>query len=124
MLCDFLCLRAGLLHENDIVREVNGFPVCTPEQLMETIMESDPTIMLKIVPSYHKKMDTKPVSVLGPRWPSELCCSIRTRWNTRKRFRPTVALKSCAVLSKQGGLPVSVLGPQVVPSYPNRVEHQ
>lgn len=56
----------GLLHVNDIVREVNGIPVCTPEQLMEVIMESDPTITLKVVPSYQNKVETKSVRFLGP----------------------------------------------------------
>lgn len=53
--------RQGLLHVNDVVREVNGVPVCTPEQLMEVIMDSDPTITFKVVPSYQNKIETKPV---------------------------------------------------------------
>ncbi|XP_025093286.1 MAGUK p55 subfamily member 6-like isoform X1 [Pomacea canaliculata] len=53
--------KQGLLHVNDIVREVNGIPVCTPEQLMEVIMDSDPSITFKVVPSYHNKVDAKPL---------------------------------------------------------------
>jgi hypothetical protein len=52
----------GLLHEGDIVREVNGVPVCTPEMMMEVIQESDPTITVKIIPSFKNKLDVKPVS--------------------------------------------------------------
>ncbi|XP_076459953.1 MAGUK p55 subfamily member 2-like [Babylonia areolata] len=53
--------RQGLLNVNDVVREVNGIPVCTPEQLMEVIRDSDPTITFKVVPSYEKQLETKPI---------------------------------------------------------------
>lgn len=52
--------KQGLLHEGDIVREVNNIPVCTPEMMMEVIQESDPTITVKIVPSFKNKLDVKP----------------------------------------------------------------
>nr|KAG5702402.1 hypothetical protein BaRGS_027489 [Batillaria attramentaria] len=61
ILKDCLIDKQGLLHVDDIVREVNGIPVCTPEQLMDVIMDSDPTITFKVVPSYHTKPETKPV---------------------------------------------------------------
>ncbi|XP_050417933.1 protein PALS2 [Patella vulgata] len=44
--------KQGLLRVNDIIREVNGLPMITPDQLMETIVQADNTITLKIVPSY------------------------------------------------------------------------
>ena len=46
----------------DIIREVNGYPVATPEQLMDIIMESDSNIMLKIIPSYNDHINPEPVS--------------------------------------------------------------
>lgn len=45
-------LLTGMLHVGDIILEVNGLPVATPEQLMEFIIDSDPDITLKIIPSF------------------------------------------------------------------------
>lgn len=53
--------KQGLLHVDDVVREVNSIPVCTPEQLMEVIMESDADITFKVVPSYHSRPETKSI---------------------------------------------------------------
>ncbi|KAK7111632.1 protein PALS2-like [Littorina saxatilis] len=53
--------KQGLLHVDDVVREVNEIPVFTPEQLMEVIQESDPSLTFKVVPSYHNKVETKSV---------------------------------------------------------------
>ncbi|KAK3083361.1 hypothetical protein FSP39_020764, partial [Pinctada imbricata] len=43
--------KQGLLHVNDIIKEVNGIPVCTPEHLMDVIRCSDGNITLKIIPA-------------------------------------------------------------------------
>ncbi|KAJ8320919.1 hypothetical protein KUTeg_002506 [Tegillarca granosa] len=43
--------KQGLLHVGDIIKEVNGIPVSTPEQLMEVIKHTDGGITLKIVPT-------------------------------------------------------------------------
>ncbi|XP_005096273.1 MAGUK p55 subfamily member 2 [Aplysia californica] len=53
--------KQGMLHVGDIIREVNGLPVATPEQLMEMIIDSDPEITLKIVPSFQNVQKTEPV---------------------------------------------------------------
>ncbi|KAK3774996.1 hypothetical protein RRG08_036290 [Elysia crispata] len=53
--------KQGMLHVGDIIREVNGFPVATPEQLMELIIDSDPDISLKIIPSFQHFNKSEPV---------------------------------------------------------------
>ena len=58
-----------MLHVHDIIREVNGFPVATPEMLMEAIIDSDPEITLKIVPSFQNVQKAEPVSFI------EMCFS-------------------------------------------------
>ena len=52
-----------MLHVGDIIREVNGFPVATPEQLMELIIDSDPDISLKIIPSFQHFNKSEPVGL-------------------------------------------------------------
>uniref|UniRef100_T1JKI1 MAGUK p55 subfamily member 6 n=1 Tax=Strigamia maritima TaxID=126957 RepID=T1JKI1_STRMM len=44
--------RQGLLHVGDIIKEVNGIEVYTPEQLQEEIKKAEGTVNLKIIPSY------------------------------------------------------------------------
>ncbi|XP_059152710.1 protein PALS2-like isoform X2 [Physella acuta] len=53
--------KQGILHVGDIIREVNGFPVGTPEQMMDMIIDSDPDITLKIIPSFIHQNKTEPV---------------------------------------------------------------
>ncbi|ESO88029.1 hypothetical protein LOTGIDRAFT_193889 [Lottia gigantea] len=53
--------KQGLLRVNDIIREVNGMPMVTPDQLMETIVQADNTITLKIVPSYNDSRSTETI---------------------------------------------------------------
>ncbi|CAG5115723.1 unnamed protein product [Candidula unifasciata] len=53
--------KQGMLHVGDIIREVNGFPVATPEMMMELIIDSDPDITLKIIPSFQRINKSEPV---------------------------------------------------------------
>lgn len=45
--------KQGLLHEGDIIKEVNGEPVSTPEDLQEKLKSAKGSITLKVVPSYY-----------------------------------------------------------------------
>lgn len=47
--------KQGLLHEGDVIKEVNGIPVQSPEQLMDIIKTSTDSIMLKIWPNPHRQ---------------------------------------------------------------------
>ncbi|VDL91715.1 unnamed protein product [Schistocephalus solidus] len=51
--------RQGLLHEGDIIREVNGVPIDSPETLQDQIAKSPSTVTMKILPAYK---DPKPKS--------------------------------------------------------------
>lgn len=42
--------RLGLLGEGDIIREVNGVPIDSPETLMEQMAKSPDTVTMKIIP--------------------------------------------------------------------------
>ncbi|BFZ22179.1 hypothetical protein BsWGS_25218 [Bradybaena similaris] len=53
--------KQGMLHVGDIIREVNGNPVATPEMMMELIIDSDPDITLKIIPSFQHISKSEPV---------------------------------------------------------------
>lgn len=44
--------KLGLLHVGDIIKEVNGIPVFTPQQLMDIIRNADRSVTLKIIPTY------------------------------------------------------------------------
>ncbi|XP_034303986.2 protein PALS2 [Magallana gigas] len=44
--------KQGLLHVGDVIKEVNGIPVSTPEQLMDIIRSTDQGITLKIVQNF------------------------------------------------------------------------
>jgi C-terminal processing protease CtpA/Prc len=55
--------HVGLLHVGDIIKEVNGIPVFTPQQLMDIIRNADRSITLKIVPTYIEQHHTSQVSV-------------------------------------------------------------
>lgn len=45
--------KQGLLHEGDIIKEINGEPVSTPEELQELLRVAKGSITLKVVPSYY-----------------------------------------------------------------------
>ncbi|KAL3853924.1 hypothetical protein ACJMK2_013240 [Sinanodonta woodiana] len=44
--------KLGLLHVGDVIKEVNGIPVFTPQHLMDIIRNTDKGITLKIIPAY------------------------------------------------------------------------
>ena len=45
--------KQGLLHEGDIIKEINGEVVTTPEELQEKLRLAKGSITLKVVPSYY-----------------------------------------------------------------------
>ena len=45
--------KQGLLHEGDIIKEINGEIVTTPEELQEKLKLAKGSITLKVVPSYY-----------------------------------------------------------------------
>jgi guanylate kinase len=45
--------KQGLLHEGDIIKEVNGEPVSTPEELQEKLRTAKGSLTLKVIPSYY-----------------------------------------------------------------------
>lgn len=52
----------GLLHVGDVIKEVNGIPVSTPEQLMDIIRSTDQGITLKIVQNFAEHQPQAQVS--------------------------------------------------------------
>ncbi|KAL5005850.1 hypothetical protein ScPMuIL_017008 [Solemya velum] len=53
--------KQGLLHVGDIIKEVNGMPVSTPEQLMDIIRNTEGNITLKIIPTYQEQQASSQV---------------------------------------------------------------
>jgi hypothetical protein len=45
--------KQGLLHEGDLIKEINGEPVYTPEELQEKLRLAKGSITLKVIPSYY-----------------------------------------------------------------------
>ncbi len=45
--------KQGLLHEGDIIKEINGDVVNTPEELQERLRLAKGSITLKVIPSYY-----------------------------------------------------------------------
>lgn len=45
--------KQGLLHEGDIIKEINGEVVSTPEELQDKLKNAKGSITLKVVPSYY-----------------------------------------------------------------------
>lgn len=45
--------KQRLLHEGDIIKEINGEPVNTPEELQEKLKISKGDVTLKVIPSYY-----------------------------------------------------------------------
>jgi len=59
-----LCMShvcAGLLHVGDIIKEVNGMPVYTPQMLMDIIRNSEQRVNLKIIPAFVEQHHTSQV---------------------------------------------------------------
>lgn len=52
---------SGLLHVGDIIKEVNGVEVRTPEELQSHMKKSVGSITLKIIPSYTEPFPTQQV---------------------------------------------------------------
>lgn len=48
--------RQALLHQGDVILEVNGVPVSTPEQLQDQILLAKESVTLKIGPSVDEEM--------------------------------------------------------------------
>ena len=47
----------------DIIKEVNGIPVYTPQMLMDIIRNADGGVTLKIIPAYIEQHHTSQVSL-------------------------------------------------------------
>jgi len=58
IMADSMSDKLGLLHVNDIIKEVNGIPVFTPQQLMDIIRNADRGLTLKIIPTYLEHHNT------------------------------------------------------------------
>jgi len=52
----------GLLHVGDIIKEINGQEVLTPEQLQELMKKYSGTITFKIIPSSQDQNSSMKVS--------------------------------------------------------------
>lgn len=57
--------RQGLLHPGDVILEVNGVPVGTPEQLQEQISIAKESLTLKIGPSLDEEMKSARLTMSG-----------------------------------------------------------
>ncbi|RWS31219.1 MAGUK p55 subfamily member 6-like protein, partial [Leptotrombidium deliense] len=55
-----LVARQGLLHVGDIILEVNGYEVHTPEGMHEQLKRSKDSVTFKISPSFHEPMSSAP----------------------------------------------------------------
>lgn len=65
----------------DVIKEVNGIPVGTPEQLMDIIRSTDQGITLKIVQNFTEHQPQAQVSVHRQcsHWVKILCVAMQTR---------------------------------------------
>lgn len=57
--------RQGLLHPGDVILEVNGVPVATPEQLQDQISLAKESLTLKIGPSVDEEMKSARLTMSG-----------------------------------------------------------
>jgi len=55
--------RSGLLHVGDIIKEINGQEVLTPEQLQELMKKYSGTITFKIIPTSQDQNSSMKVSL-------------------------------------------------------------
>lgn len=57
--------RQGLLHPGDVILEVNGVPVSTPEGLQEQVSLAKESVTLKIGPSLDEEMKSARLTMSG-----------------------------------------------------------
>ncbi|XP_058061560.1 protein PALS2 isoform X1 [Anopheles bellator] len=57
--------RQGLLHPGDVILEVNGVPVTTPEELQGEISQAKESVTLKIGPSLEEEMKSARLTMAG-----------------------------------------------------------
>uniref|UniRef100_A0A182SY73 PDZ domain-containing protein n=1 Tax=Anopheles maculatus TaxID=74869 RepID=A0A182SY73_9DIPT len=57
--------RQGLLHPGDVILEVNGVPVTTPEELQGEISVAKESVTLKIGPSVEEEMKSARITMAG-----------------------------------------------------------
>ncbi|XP_058818230.1 protein PALS2 isoform X1 [Topomyia yanbarensis] len=57
--------RQGLLHAGDVILEVNGVPVTTPEELQTEISRAKESVTLKIGPSLDEEMKSARITMAG-----------------------------------------------------------
>ncbi|XP_035905260.1 MAGUK p55 subfamily member 6 isoform X2 [Anopheles stephensi] len=57
--------RQGLLHPGDVILEVNGVPVTTPEELQGEISVAKESVTLKIGPSVEEEMKSTRITMAG-----------------------------------------------------------
>ncbi|XP_052894341.1 protein PALS2 isoform X3 [Anopheles moucheti] len=57
--------RQGLLHPGDVILEVNGVPVTTPEELQGEISVAKESVTLKIGPSIEEEMKSARITMAG-----------------------------------------------------------
>lgn len=57
--------RQALLHRGDVILEVNGTPVATPEQLQDQILLAKESVTLKIGPSVEEEMKSGKLIMSG-----------------------------------------------------------
>lgn len=57
--------RQGLLHPGDVILEVNGVPVSTPEELQTQISLAKESVTLKIGPSLDEEMKSARLTMSG-----------------------------------------------------------
>ena len=52
----------GLLHVGDIIKEINGQEVSSPDKLMEYMRKASGSLTLKILPSYYDQSGSSQVN--------------------------------------------------------------
>lgn len=57
--------KQGLLHPGDVILEVNGVPVSTPEQLQDQITLAKESVTLKVGPSVEEEMKSGRIMMSG-----------------------------------------------------------
>lgn len=82
--------RQALLHAGDIILEVNGVPVSTPEGLQDQIMVAKESITLKIGPSVDEEMRSARLQIAGGQ------VKLGRNLDTGKKL--TVSVRFCALL--------------------------
>lgn len=57
--------KANILHPGDVILEVNGVNVITPEDLMHEVSQSRSTIQFRIAPTNETDHNIKPQKVIN-----------------------------------------------------------